>query len=104
MKNNIFDQLPKDLKEEVFEEIINSENIKIERIVSKGHTSPKSGWYEQSKNEWIILLQGEAVLSFDDTSEIRLKAGDYLNIPACSKHKVSWTKPDKETIWLAIHY
>ncbi|MFT7130181.1 MAG: cupin 2 domain-containing protein, partial [Gammaproteobacteria bacterium] len=33
-----------------------------------------------------------------------MKAGDYLNIPAHTRHKVEWTNPDIETTWLAVHY
>ena len=103
-KSNIFNNTPKDLTDEFFENIILSNNIKIEKIVSKGHTSPKFGWYEQDKNEWVIILKGEAILSFEDEKQIHLKSGEYINIPAYKKHKVSWTKPDNETIWLAVFY
>jgi len=101
---NIFNQIPKDLKDELFEDIVKTENLKVERIVSYGHTSPKSGWYEQDTNEWVIVLKGEAILSFEDSEATKLNAGDYINIPAFKKHKVSWTLPNTETIWLAIHY
>jgi len=101
---NIFKEIPQDLKEELFEEIISNKKLKIERIVSYGHTSPKMGWYEQKDSEWVIVLQGEAILSFEKKEDVRLKAGDYLNIPAFQKHKVSWTKPDEKTVWLAVHY
>lgn len=99
---NIFADIPKMLPDELFEELITKENLKIERIISKGHTS--STWYNQSHDEWVIVLQGEAILSFEDKEDVRLKNGDYINIPAHTKHKVSWTLPDSETIWLAIHY
>lgn len=102
--SNILSQIPKDLQEEVFEDIINTKNLKIERIISKGHTTPESQWYNQENSEWVIVLQGEAILSFEDKEDISLKSGDYINIPAHTKHKVSWTKPDIETIWLAVHY
>ena len=101
---NIFNEIPKDLKDELFEDIIKTENLKIERIVSYGHTSPKSGWYEQKENEWVIVLKGEAILSFENSDDVKLNSGDYINIPAFQKHKVSWTLPNAETIWLAIHY
>ncbi|MDX2244117.1 MAG: cupin domain-containing protein [Leptolyngbyaceae cyanobacterium bins.302] len=78
--------------------------MKIERIVSRGHTSPETGWYDQEQNEWVIVLQGEAVLSFEHEEPLCLKVGDYINIPAHSKHRVDWTDPNQETIWLAIHY
>jgi cupin 2 domain-containing protein len=103
-KTNIFADIPKQLHEELFENIISKDSLKIERIISKGHISPNSGWYDQENDEWVIVLQGEAVLSFENKEEVRLKAGDYINIPAHTKHKVSWTLPEKETIWLAIHY
>ena len=101
---NIFSEIPKDLQDEIFEDIIKTDKLKIERIISHGHTSPKSGWYESKKNEWVIVLEGEAVLSFENSADVRLNAGDYINITAFTKHKVSWTLPNAETIWLAIHY
>lgn len=103
-KSNIFTDIPKEIQEELFEELVSKESLKIQRIISKGHISPKSGWYDQDSDEWVILLDGEAVLSFIDKEDVRLKAGDYINIPAHTKHKVLWTTPDKETIWLAVHY
>ena len=101
---NIFEQIPKNLQEEIFEDIIKTDKLKIERIISYGHTSPESGWYEQKNSEWVILLKGEAILSFENSDDVRLNIGDYLNIEAYTKHKVSWTLPNAETIWLAVHY
>jgi len=102
--SNIFSNIPLDLKEEVFEDIVSAKHIKIERIISKGHITPKEQWYNQEQNEWVILIQGEAILSFEDSEDVNLKNGDYINIPAKTKHRVSWTKPNEETIWLAIFY
>lgn len=102
--NNIFKDIPEDLSSEVFEVLAESKNIKIERIISKGHSSPETGWYDQTQNEWVIVLKGEAILTFDNKPDIKLCQGDYLNISAHQKHKVSWTTSEEETIWLAIHY
>ncbi len=102
--HNIYDAIPENLKTEVFDLLLDSEIVKIERIVSKGDKSPASGWYDQDDNEWILLLKGAAILSFVDKSSITLKEGDFYNIPAHKKHKVEWTDPDIETVWLAIHY
>ena len=102
--NNLFENIPKNLEEEALEQLVKSEHISIERIISKGHQSPHSGWYDQDKNEWVIVVSGKAILSFDDGSDITLKKGDYINIPAHKKHKVKWTEPSVETIWLAIFY
>ncbi len=101
---NIFESIPDNLDEEIFEQILQSENIKIERIISKGHRSPDSGWYDEEQNEWVIVLKGEAIISFENGIDINLKAGSHINIPAHKRHKVSWTDPKTETIWLAVHY
>ena len=81
-----------------------SEHISIERIISMGHSSPESGWYDQDKDEWVVVLKGKGIISFEDDSEVMMEPGDYLNIPAHQKHKVIWTEPDIETIWLAVLY
>ena len=101
---NIFESIPDNLDEEIFELLVKSESVKIERIISKGHRSPESGWYDQGRNEWVIVLKGEATITFENGEEANLKAGSHINIPAHKRHKVSWTNPKAETIWLAVHY
>jgi cupin 2 domain-containing protein len=101
---NIFSSLPEDLSAEVFEDIVSSESVRIERIVSQGHTSPASGWYDQQENEWVIVLQGTARLLFENGREVSLDPGDFVDIPAHCKHRVSWTDPAQPTIWLAVFY
>lgn len=102
--NNIFSSIPESLEAEVFEKLVNNDSVSIERIISKGHQSPESGWYDQDKNEWVLLLRGEAILLFEDESSVHLRAGDFIEIQAHKKHRVEWTMPDVETIWLAVHY
>ena len=101
--NNIFDAIPENIESEIFELLAKSETTRIERIISKGHKSPDSGWYDQDENEWVLVLRGEAILLFVDETSVNLKAGDYINIPAHKKHKVEWTDPEIETVWLAVH-
>ncbi len=101
---NIFDSIPADLPEEKFDELIKAEHIKIERIVSRGHATPGDDWYDQQKNEWVIVLKGEAVLAFEDQPSVTLRAGDYLDIPAHKKHRVERTAAAIDTVWLAVHY
>lgn len=101
---NLFEGIPEDLSDESFEQLAAAGSVRIERIVSKGHSSPASGWYDQAQDEWVAVLKGEAVLSFDDGSSIRMKAGDFLTIPAHRRHRVAWTAPNVETIWLAVHF
>ena len=101
---NIFESIPDNLENEVFEKLIKSEHVKIERIISKGQSSPETGWYDQEDNEWVMVLKGEAKLLFEDRTSVYLREGDHINIPSHRKHRVDWTKPDAETIWLAVHY
>lgn len=101
---NIFQCLPKSLDDEAFEILLQKGDLKIERIISKGHTSPATGWYDQAQDEWVMVLQGEAIITLKDDNDYPLVSGDYMTIPAHTKHKVTWTIPELETIWLAIHY
>ncbi len=102
--HNIFDCIPDNLDEEIFQQLVDGEGVRIERIISSGHSSPESGWYDQDRNEWVLVLKGEAILLLEGDSPVNLKAGDFMNIPAHQKHRVEWTDPDTETIWLAVHY
>jgi cupin 2 domain-containing protein len=72
---NIF-ELPKNLpNREVFESLLESDNYLIERIISRGQTTPIGEWYDQSRDEWVILLQGEAKLAYENGRSIELKPG-----------------------------
>ena len=105
MVENLLKGIPLDLPEEISETICASESVKIERIVSRGHASPEGFWYNQEKNEFVLVLQGSAGLKIQgDDHLVVLKRGDYLTIDAHVKHRVEWTDPDCETVWLAVHY
>ena len=102
--NNFFASIPEHLPEELFNCIVKRENVHIERIVSKGHITPAGHWYDQAWDEWVMLLAGQATLIYEQEPGIfNLNAGDYLLIPAHTRHRVEWTPPDVNTIWLAIH-
>ena len=102
---NIFADLPADLNKEQFDELLQVKNIRIERIISKGHTSPETGWYDQEEDEWVLVLEGTGTILFaENNQQVTLRKGDYLHIPAHTKHKVIWTEPEELTVWLAVHY
>lgn len=100
---NRYATLPAQLPDEVVQTLHSTEHLRIERIVSQGHASPPDFWYDQAEHEWVLLIQGAARLRLDD-EVVELKPGDFLNIPAHRRHRVEWTSPDQQTIWLAIHY
>jgi cupin 2 domain-containing protein len=92
--------------EEVFQQLAENpaSGVRIERIVSNGHASPDSFWYDQDQHEWVMLVQGEAVLAIEGQPDVHLKAGEYVNIPAHVRHRVVRTAPDQTTVWLAVFY
>jgi cupin 2 domain-containing protein len=102
-QSNIFADVPELIPSELFEAIAETQTIKIERIISKGHQSEPDFWYDQEQSEWVLVLKGAARLEFEDRF-VTLQPGDYINIEPHQKHRVDWTTPDKETIWLAIFY
>jgi len=100
---NIFN-LPAELPtEELFESLVSSGSILIERIISTGQTTPAGEWYDQTRDEWVILLQGEAKIAYPNDPAVTLKAGDYLFIRAHQKHRVEYTSSQPPCIWLAVH-
>lgn len=98
--DNLFSADTANKQEEHFSTLLKTENIHIEKIVSNGQTSSK--WYEQEKDEWVVLIDGEATLLFYDKSELKLKKGEYVYIPKMKKHKVTYTS--SPAIWLAVHF
>ncbi len=101
---NIFQNIPDQLPEELFECIFKRDNIRLERIISKGHITPAGQWYDQDWDEWVLLVQGQAIILYENGPQtFHLAAGDYLLIPARTKHRVEWTPPDVNTVWLAVH-
>ena len=102
---NIFSGIQKQAPDEVLETILQTGQFKIERIISHGHATTEGEWYDQDRNEWVLVLKGNAGLLFEgDDKTVILKTGDYTNIPAHQKHRVEWTDPEEETVWLTIHY
>ncbi len=103
MTSNLFTDLPAALPEELFTTLLQAPDIRIERIVSHGHSSLPGFWYDQDQAEWVLVLQGAARLQFEDRV-LEMRPGDFVNIPAHQKHRVAWITPDEPTIWLAVHY
>lgn len=102
---NLLNDLPADLRDEHLSQLFTGKSFRIERIVSLGHASPRGFWYDQPQDEWVVVLQGEARLLFEDEAKPRvMKPGDHLHIVSHRKHRVEWTTPDGPTVWLAIHF
>lgn len=104
IKSNLLDNIPETIEREITEVLTQSNSIRIEKIISQGQGSPINFWYDQSENEWVILLRGSAILEFENGEFIQLDEGDYINIPAHTKHRIEWTASYEQNIWLAVFY
>lgn len=98
LRNGIPDLLP----DELFSTLSERRGCRVERIVSRGHSSPPGFWYDQHEHELVILIQGRARIAIEGEGELDLSPGDWLDLPAHTKHRVTFTDPHADTIWLAV--
>lgn len=104
MPANLFQSLPDARAGECFDDLLRRPGCRIERIVSHGQASPAGFWYDQTWDEWVLLLAGSAVLRLaSQAGAIALAPGDHLLIPAGERHRVEATAADVPTVWLAVH-
>ncbi len=96
---NLPDPLPHN--EDIFD-LVRSDDIRIERIVSTGQTTPEGQWYNQDEDEWVALIQGEAVLEYKTGERLNISAGDHVLLPAHCRHRVAYTSTQPPCIWLAV--
>ena len=102
---NLFADIPANPPAEQVTALLTTPNVRIERIVSRGYASPPDFWYDQDEAEWVIVLAGSAGIAFEgEASPHTLRRGDYLHIPAHTRHRVAWTDANEPTVWLAVHH
>ncbi|MCX6157127.1 MAG: cupin domain-containing protein [Ignavibacteriae bacterium] len=104
--DNFFNSINLKSNKEKFTELIKGRSFTAEKIVSNGFKSPDNKWMSEVNDEWVMLLKGSAKLEFEFEvgDVINLKAGDYLLIPAKTKHRVIYTSKKPFCYWLAIHF
>lgn len=87
--------------DETFTELLRGGGARVERIASRAVRD--GDWYEQGSAEFVLLAAGAARLAFADGTERALAVGDWVHLPAGCRHRVAWTDPSMETLWLAVH-
>lgn len=103
--DNLFDAVPARLPVEQIDVLVSAPGVRVERIVSQGHTTPPGEWLDQDTHEWVVVLRGRARLRVEGEAEARdLQPGDHIVLPAHVRHRVDWTDPAMPTVWLAVHY
>ncbi|WP_456480527.1 cupin domain-containing protein [Nautilia sp.] len=83
---------------EFFETFIKHKNVEIKKIVSNTLKTPRT--FIQEEDEFVVLLKGCAKIEINGEIK-KLKAGDWLFIPANTPHTLIKTK--KTAVWLAVH-
>lgn len=102
---NLFTGVPSPAAAEQFTELLRGRTFRCERIVSAGQSTPPGEWFDQSDDEWVVLLSGSAVLRIEGEDSVReLRPGDWILLPAHRRHRVERTDEGQPTTWLAIHY
>jgi cupin 2 domain-containing protein len=85
--------------------LIEQDGLRLERIHSCQAQSPEGFWYQQKEHEWVLLLQGNASLQFEDEPAPRqLRRGDSLWIEAGRRHRVVATDPAPGCVWVALFW
>ena len=98
---NIFDLPELCLLEELTTILAESSSVRIERIISTGQVSD---WYDQAETEFVVLLDGNAVIEYDNGKTAALSKGDALLIKPHERHRVSFTSCNPPCIWLCVFY
>ena len=123
-KINIFDLKDLSVNEEIIKILFKNENVKIEKIISTGQTTD---WQESNKNEFVILIQGNAEIEYYDnricedknfktnenimrnlknTNDMKLQLGkgDIILIKKGERHRVNYTSKNPCCIWICIFF
>ena len=123
-KINIFDLKDLSVNEEIIKILFKNENVKIEKIISTGQTTD---WQESNKNEFVILVQGNAEIEYYDnricedknfktnenimknlknTNDMKLQLGkgDIILIKKGERHRVGYTSKNPCCIWICIFF
>ena len=98
---NIYDLPNIPLPEELTTVLAESGSVRIERIVSTGQASD---WYDQSETEFVVLIEGNAVVEYDNGKKVAMTKGDTLLIKPHERHRVSWTSSEPPCVWLCIFF
>jgi cupin 2 domain-containing protein len=99
---NIFEMPEIPLSEELITHLAETPNVRIERIISTGQVS--ADWYDQNETEFVVLLEGSAVVDFEDGRSNAMSKGDTLLIAPRERHRVSYTSTDPACVWLCVYY
>lgn len=98
MKRDIFKFAKTEIPETVETILRGRGGFRVERIRSEAYTNGE--WYDQSEDEFVMLLSGAATLEFADGRRVELSAGEWLVIRRHVRHRVAAVSAG--SVWLAL--
>src|SRR5262245_57945388 len=104
LSGNLKDDIPSYLPQELVTALAIGKGVRISRIVSRGQVSPPGFWYDQAEDELVLVIEGQARVALEGQPDRLLSRGDWLVIGAHVRHRVTWTDPTRDTIWLAVFF
>lgn len=102
---NLFTDVPGifgKVKDEITTELVSGYKTKIEEIVSP--IGFQSQWQNSGQEEFVALLRGRAELVFENGQIRKMEVGDYMTIPAHTKHRVEMVRGKRPAVWLTVYY
>ncbi|MBP3357571.1 MAG: cupin domain-containing protein [Opitutales bacterium] len=100
-KENIYNYSDFNFKPEIFEILAEGNgNFKIEKIVSNSYSNGE--WYDQSEDELVFLLDGNASIEFASSKIVELQKGDFIKIEKHLRHRVVKTSESPKCVWLTF--
>lgn len=82
---------------ETFNQLFQNNHYRIETI--RSHLSSPGEFYNQDEDEWVVLIEGEAVLEIKGVKH-HLQKGESCYLPKHTQHRVLSTS--KDALWLGV--
>ena len=60
--------------------------------------------YKKAETEFVALLEGNAVVEFENGRSVALSKGDTLLIKPHERHRVSFISSEAPCVWLCVFY
>lgn len=119
----ILKKVKDDMKRNIFfrgriDSWVETKDLRVERVVTYGQASLTAAVCETPVNQFVLLIEGQVRLEVEmekvnlmpgtgrllENVKVNLTPGDHICIPHNTRHRVDWTSPDRETVWLTVYF
>lgn len=98
---NIYDLPSIPVLQELSTTLIDKHSVRIERIISTNHVS---GWYDQDEYEYVILLDGNSEIAYEDGRVVHFSKGDTILLSPHERYRIVYTSTEPPCIWLCVFW